>query len=134
MNTREEVLARIHTKYEEAVRTEPAVALPHRMFRIGEVTEIDSLKIAIVALVEIQEKLRNQVLNNPPPLVIFKNEPPVNSEHVQIMKAMKDQLTQSMGIPVSLMDADGCNYSGSKVAQEMFQKQLGVEPNEDQFR
>ncbi len=130
MNTREEVLERIRTKYEEAVRTEPAVALPHRMFCIGEVTEIESLKLAIVALIEIQEALRKQVLNNPLPVVIFKNEPPVSAEQV-------DPLVQSMGIPVSLMTADGCNYSGNKVAHDMFygsQMKNRIQTDKDKYK
>ena len=121
-------------RYEDAVRNEPIVALAEGFAHRGEMTKIDSLKMAVVELIGVKENLLKQVLYGPPPVVIFRTEPPVSAEQVQIMEAMKDQLTQSMGIPVSLMNADGCNYSGSKVAQEMFQKQLGVEPNEDQFR
>ena len=121
-------------RYEDAVRNEPIVALAEGFAHRGEMTKIDSLKMAVVELIGVNKTLLKQVLYGPPLVVIFKNEPPVSAEQVQIMEAMKDQLVQSMGIPVSLMTADGCNYSGSKVAQEMFQKQLGVEPNEDQFR
>ncbi len=115
-------------RYEDAVRNEPIVALAEGFAHRGEMTKIDSLKMAVVELIGVKENLLKQVLYGPPPVVIFRTEPPVSAEQVQIMEAMKDQLTQSMGIPVSLMNADGCNYSGSKIAYDMF---CGRKPDEN---
>ena len=115
-------------RYEDAVRNEPIVALAEGLAHRGEMTKIDSLKMAVVELIGVKENLLKQVLYGPPPVVIIKNEPPVSFEQVQIMEAMKDQLVQSMGIPVSLMDADSCNYSGSKIAHDMF---YGRKPDEE---
>jgi len=119
MNTKEEVLQQIERKYEEALNTEPTIALAHRMFCTGEVSQVEALKIAIVALVEVKEALAKQMSKCFTPFII---ESPASSEHVQIMETMKDQLVQSMGIPISLMNADGHTYSGSKIAYDAFYK------------
>lgn len=121
MNTKEEVLQQIEKKYKEALNTEPTIALAHRMFSRGEVSQVEALKIAIVALVEVKEALAKQMSKCFTPVII---ESPVSSEQVQIMETMKDQLVQSMGIPISLMNADGHTYSGSKIASDVFYEQV----------
>lgn len=120
----QEELEKLMKKYQQAVMNEPLVALAYSLFRVGEVSEVDALKIAIVALIEVKESLLKQVRYSPPPVVIYKTEPPVSSEQVQIMETMKDQLVQSMGIPISLMNADGHTYSGSKIASDVFYEQV----------
>ena len=67
-------------RYEDAVRNEPIVALAEGFAHRGEMTKIDSLKMAVVELIGVKENLLKQVLYGPPPVVIFRTEPPVSAE------------------------------------------------------